>query len=278
MSSQDAPQTNHPPEEPATGSVEERDPKTGALKEAYSRLDGKIHGRHTRYVNGQVAQVSHYARGILHGEQIMYRHGLLHSRIPMVQGLIHGEALFYQAGVLMMSLTYAKGLKHGACTLFAMGHPSARMAYEADKLSGDVIALDPQTGQPLAKVPMVQGQAQGQAQYWTPDGYLTRHESFHQGKRAGQAIDYAPAGDILGRRFYQDNRLDGPSVRYHRQGVPAEVRTYKDGALIGVETYSDKGTLTARHGVASGWEEPLAGSAKGASDNSAPWWKKMLRG
>lgn len=278
MSSQETPQKSRP-QGPPEGPVEERDPKTGALQEAYTRLDGKLHGRHTRYVNGQMAQISHYHRGVLHGEQIFYRQGQIHSRIPMVQGLIHGEALFYEAGVLMMSLTYAKGLKHGPCTLFAKGHPSAHMAYEADKMAGHVIALDPQTGQPLAKVPMVNGHPQGQAQYWTPDGYLTRHESYHQGKRAGQAIDYAPSGDILGRRFYQDNRLDGPSVRYHKQGVPAEVRTYEDGALIGVETYSEKGVLTARHGVASGWEEPLAGAAaKGGSDKNAPWWKKMLGG
>jgi antitoxin component YwqK of YwqJK toxin-antitoxin module len=256
------------------GPVEMRDPDSGALQETFTRLDGVIHGRYTRFVAGQVAQIASFTKGVLHGEQTFFRDGVMISRMPMVNGLLQGEALFFDGGVLLMSLSYAKGLKHGPCTVFAKGNPSAHMVYEKDKLSGPLIALDSQTGQPLAEVPMHDGQPQGQAQYWTADGYLTRHETFDQGKLAGQAIDYAPNGHILGRRFYRENRLDGPSVRYHPDGPPSEVRTYAAGALVGVETYSEKGTLLTRHGVASGWEDPNKG--KSAPSATGPWWKKML--
>jgi antitoxin component YwqK of YwqJK toxin-antitoxin module len=251
-----------------------RDPNSGALLETFTRLGGKIHGRYTRFVDNQVAQIAHFEKGILHGEQTFFRNGVVHSRMPMVDGLMHGEALFFDAGVLVMSLAYVKGLKQGPCTVFAKGNPSAHMVYEKDQLCGDMVALDPQTGQPLAKIPMQAGSPQGQAQYWTADGYLTRHETFDHGKRTGQAIDYAPDGRILGRRFYNDDRLDGPSVRYHPNGQPSEIRTYAKGALVGVETYSEKGALLARHGVASGWEEPTVG--KPAADAAAPWWKKII--
>ena len=263
------------------GPVADHDPDSGALLASYTRVGGQIDGQYTSYGPDQmVRQVMWFHNGVLHGDCITYdAAGLLLSQVPMAQGVPHGEALFYDQGLLVMSLSYAAGRKQGPSTVFSNGRPVTRMAYDQDQLSGEMISLDPETGQPIARIPHQGGQPHGMAQYFTPDGYLSRDQGFHAGRLEGQVVDYTPDGKVIARRNFHDGVLHGPSVRYAvATGKPQEIRTYNAGALVGLETYDDKGGLLARHGVASHWAEPAPVASvpvPSAAGQETPWWKRL---
>lgn len=270
-----------PPSPPIPdGPISEYDPDTGAVRASYVLKGGQIDGQYTAYgLGGVVERVAQFKAGVMHGECVHYDNGLLVNRLPMVGGVLHGEALFYDKGQLVMSLTYQNGLKHGPSTAFGNGRPVTRMTYVNDDLTGDMISLDPETGQPLSVIPLQAGQPHGTAQHFTPDGQLARAQGYHAGRLAGQTVDYAPDGKVMARRSYREGVLDGPSVRYHPNGKPQEVRSYNAGTLIGVETFDEKGALVVRHGVASGWSEPAPApkpaNPKSTNPEQGPWWKRL---
>jgi antitoxin component YwqK of YwqJK toxin-antitoxin module len=104
------------------------------------------------------------------------------------------------------------------------------------------------------------GEADGLAEGFYPDGRCRYQKLFRRGRREGTHRGFWPSGEVQFVHRYEHDLLEGEQAAFFEDGAPAELRHYRDGREEGQQRFYDrKGTVIANYTFVNGRRYGIVG-------------------
>jgi antitoxin component YwqK of YwqJK toxin-antitoxin module len=221
-----------------------------------------------------------YDKGLLEQDSnYYYPDGTLQRRIPYAKGLAHGTMqVFDPAGKILEEVRYKNGTKDGKATAsWENGNSRYQELYREGKLingayfdldgsliaeidNGDGVRAEFREEKLYSLVQYQKGVADGQVQFFAPEGYLICQYTLHGGKKNGEEWEYYPSdqadpqpkllvnwvedqiqgmvktwytnGALESQREMSGNKKHGISFAYYKSGDLMLMEEYETDQLV----------------------------------------------
>jgi len=144
-------------------------------------------------------------------------------------------------GAVQMQGTLGDGKLEGLLQIRQDGAPQAAMRFEGGVQQGECVILHA-PHRPSARLFFVDGQLDGPAEFYSPQGVVTRKTHYRRGLVHGLQQDFYADGALFEEALYVRGLPDGLWRRFHPGGGLAERRSYRAGVMNGVpERFDERG-------------------------------------